>query len=118
MYAPPSTYRATVARMEALPIEVLLTGHEPVMDGAAASTFLEESAAACDRLEALTAEALSEGPGTLMELCRRVHAAYGGLPADRVRDLAMTVDGHLADLVAARRATISSGPPRVFQGVA
>ena len=103
--------------MEALPIAVLLTGHEPVMDGAAASTFLEESAAACDRLEALTAEALNEGPGTLMELCRRVHAAYGGLPADRVRDLAMTVDGHLGDLVAARRATISSGPPRVFQGV-
>ena len=83
------------------------------MDGAATSTFLEESAAACDRLEALTAEALIEGPGTLMELCGRVHAAYGGLPADRVRDLAMTVDGHLADLVAARRATSPRAAARV-----
>ena len=117
MYAPPATYRATVARMTALPVTRLLTGHEPVMDAAATATFLADSAAACDRFEVLTAEALAEGPGTLMELCGRVHAAYGGLPADRVRDLAMTVDGHLSDLVAARRATISSGPPRSFRSV-
>ncbi len=118
MYTPPATYRATVARLAALPVTVLLTGHEPVMDAASTAGFLAESAAACDRFEALTAEALAEGPGTLMELCSRVHAAYGGLPADRVRDLALTVDGHLADLVAARGAAISSGPPRMFRSTA
>ena len=117
MYTPPATYRATVARLAALPVTVLLTGHEPVMDGNGTATFLAESAAACDRFEALTAAALAAGPGTLMELCRRVHAAYGGLPDDRVRDLAVTVEGHLVDLVAARRAAISSGPPRSFRRV-
>ena len=115
MYAPPATYRATVARLAALPVELLLTGHEPVMDAAATAVFLAESAATCDRLERLTTEALQAGPGTLLQLCGRVHAAYGGLPADRVRDLALTVDGHLADLVAARRAEVSLGPPRVFR---
>jgi glyoxylase-like metal-dependent hydrolase (beta-lactamase superfamily II) len=115
MYAPPSIYRSTVARLGELPIVVLLTGHEPVMDAAATASFLADSAAACDRLEALTAEALAAGPATLMELCRRVHAASGGLPADRVRDLALTVDGHLADLVAAGKAEVSPGPPRFFR---
>ena len=117
MYAPPATYRSTLQRIGALPVVVLLTGHEPVMQTAATAAFLAESAAACDRLEALTAAALAEGPGTLMELCSRVHAAYGGLPADRVRDLALAVDGHLADLVANRKAEISPGPPRVFRSV-
>jgi hypothetical protein len=44
-----------------------------------------------------------------------VHAAYGDLPDDRVRDLALTIDGHLGDLAAARRAIVEDGPPRVFR---
>jgi glyoxylase-like metal-dependent hydrolase (beta-lactamase superfamily II) len=115
MYEPPGTYRETVARIAALPVRTLLTGHEPVMDATGAARFLAESAAACTRLEALTAAALAEGPATLMTLCARVHAAYGGLPDDRVRDLALTVDGHLGDLIAAGRATVAAGPPRVFR---
>lgn len=117
MYAPPATYRATLARLAGLPVALLLTGHEPVMDAAATAWFLAASAATCDRFETLTAEALAAGPGTLMQLCSRVHASFGGLPADRVRDLALTVDGHLADLVAAERADILSGPARVFRSV-
>jgi glyoxylase-like metal-dependent hydrolase (beta-lactamase superfamily II) len=115
MYAPPATYRETVSRLAALPVRTLLTGHEPVMDASGAARFLAESAAACTRLEALTAAALAEGPATLMTLCARVHAAYGGLPDDRVRDLALTVDGHVAELVAAGRAAVEPGPPRVFR---
>lgn len=118
MYAPPATYRATVARLAELPVELLLTGHEPVMDAAVAAAFLAESAATCDRFERLTAEALTVGPATLMQICGRVHAAFGGLPDDRIRDLALTVDGHLADLVAAGRAEVSPGPPRVFESAA
>jgi glyoxylase-like metal-dependent hydrolase (beta-lactamase superfamily II) len=115
MYAPPATYQDTVARVAALPIRLLLTGHEPVMDETGAAGFLAESAAACERLGALTAAALAEGPATLLGLCARVHAAYGDLPDDRVRDLALTIDGHLGDLVAARRAIVEAGPPRVFR---
>jgi glyoxylase-like metal-dependent hydrolase (beta-lactamase superfamily II) len=118
MYAPPATYRTTCARLAALGAEVLLTGHEPVLEGAAVGAFLAESAAAVDRLEALTAAAVEAGPATLMTLCARVHAAYGGLPDDRARDLALAVDGHLADLVAAGRVRVQPGPPRVFGGVA
>ena len=118
MYAPPTTYRATVARLAALDAQVLLTGHEPVMRGAAVGAFLAESAAAVDRLAALTAAAVTAGPATLMALCARVHAAYGGLPDDRARDLALAVDGHLADLVAAGRVRVEPGPPRVFGGMA
>ena len=50
-----------------------------------------------------------------MTLCARVHAAYGGLPDDRVRDLALTVDGHLGDLIAAGRAAVEPDSPRVFR---
>ena len=84
------------------------------MDGAAASTLPGGVDRRVRPPRGAHGRGAGRGPGTLMELCGRVHAAYGGLPADRVRDLAMTVDGHLADLVAARRATISPGPPRVF----
>jgi glyoxylase-like metal-dependent hydrolase (beta-lactamase superfamily II) len=115
MYAPPAAYRETVGKVADLPVRTLLTGHEPVMDATGAARFLAESAAACTRLEALTGAALAEGPATLMTLCARVHTAYGGLPDDRVRDLALTVDGHLGDLVAAGRATVAPGPPRVFR---
>jgi glyoxylase-like metal-dependent hydrolase (beta-lactamase superfamily II) len=115
MYAPPAAYRDTVERIAALPVRTLLTGHEPVMDATGAARFVSESAAACARLEALTAAALAEGPATLMALCARVHAAYGDLPDDRARDLALTVDGHLGDLLAARRAIVDPGPPRVFR---
>ena len=38
-------------------------------------------------------------PQTLLEICVRVHDAYGGLPPERAPDLGLTVDGHLAELV-------------------
>jgi glyoxylase-like metal-dependent hydrolase (beta-lactamase superfamily II) len=115
MYAPPATYRDTLSRVASLPIRTLLTGHEPVMESNAAAGFLADSAAACERLGALTAAALAEGPATLLGVCARVHAAYGDLPDDRVRDLALTVDGHLGDLLASGRAAVAEGPPRVFR---
>ncbi len=97
-------------------MRTLLTGHEPVMDatGGRAASWPSRPRP-CTRLEALTAAALTEGPATLMTLCARVHAAYGGLPDDRVRDLALTVDGHLGELLAAGRAVVEPGRPRVFR---
>jgi glyoxylase-like metal-dependent hydrolase (beta-lactamase superfamily II) len=118
MYAPPAAYRATVSRLAALGADLLLTGHEPAMTPAAAAAFLADSAAAARRLEELTADAVASGPATLMALCTRVHEAYGGLPSDRARDLALTVDGHLADLVACGRVRVAAGPPRRFEVVA
>ena len=50
MYAPPDIYRETIERVRALPVRVLATGHEPIIEGEAIEAFLEASlAAASDR---------------------------------------------------------------------
>ena len=97
------------------PVRILATGHEPILAGEAVAAFLDASRAASDRLAALVAAALDEAPRTLLELCGRVHGAYGGLPDERVADLALTVDGHLADLIAAERVVVTSDNPRRFR---
>ena len=115
MYGPPNDYRETIERVRGLPVRTLATGHEPILHNEAVEAFLDISRAASDRLAGLVEGALDDTPRTLMELCGRVHAAYGGLPDDRVADLALTVDGHLAELVAAGLAEVASGPPRRFR---
>jgi glyoxylase-like metal-dependent hydrolase (beta-lactamase superfamily II) len=118
MYAPPSAYRATIERVRELPVRVLATGHEPIQHGGAVSAFLDVSRAASDRLAALVADAVDGVPRTLLELCRRVQVAYGGLPDDRTADLALTVDGHLAELIGAELVMVTSGRPRRFRSQA
>jgi hypothetical protein len=51
----------------------------------------------------------------LLELCVRVHDAYGGLPPERAPDLALTVDGHLAELVDAGHAARSRERPTRYR---
>ena len=58
MYAPPATYRETIERVRALPMRLLATGHEPIIDGEAIAAFLDASRAASDRLAELVAAAL------------------------------------------------------------
>jgi hypothetical protein len=94
---------------------VLASGHEPVLRDDDVGAFLDASRAACERLAALVAAALDEAPRTLLELCARVHREYGGLPDERVADLALTVDGHLADLIAAELVVVTSDNPRRFR---
>jgi glyoxylase-like metal-dependent hydrolase (beta-lactamase superfamily II) len=115
MYGPPATYLETIERVRALPVRVLASGHEPILRDDAVGAFLDTSRTASDRLAELVAGALDENPRTLLELCGLVHAAYGGLPDDRTADLALTVDGHLADLVAAALADVASDNPRRFR---
>jgi glyoxylase-like metal-dependent hydrolase (beta-lactamase superfamily II) len=117
MYAPPDAYRATIERVRGLPVATFASGHEPILRGEEIATFLDASVAASDRLAGLVAAALDETPRTLLELCERVHGAYGGLPAERVADLALTVDGHLADLLAAELAVLASDHPRRFRSL-
>jgi hypothetical protein len=71
-----------------------------VIEGAGVGVFLDQSEHAVARIAALVEAALSDVPQTLLELCTRVHDAYGGLPPGRAPDLALTVDGHLGVLVA------------------
>ena len=118
MYAPPAAYRATIERVRSLPVRIFASGHEPILRDDGIGAFLDLSQAASDRIAVLVASALDESPQTLLEICGRVHAAYGGLPADGAAALAMTVDGHLDDLIAAELAVIASDNPRRFRSLA
>ena len=109
MYAPPRAYLETVARLEALRPSLILSGHEPPLEGADAVRFLAESRDAVNRLTALVREALV-GTRTLAELCDAVTAGYGDLPVDGAANVAMTVDGTLAEL----DVEVDPGPPRRF----
>jgi glyoxylase-like metal-dependent hydrolase (beta-lactamase superfamily II) len=109
MYAPPAAYLETIARLEALRPSLLLSGHEPPLEGDDATRFLAESREAVQRLSTLVREALV-GPRTLAELCEAVNESYGDLPVDGAANMAMTVDGTLAELDAA----VEPGPPRRF----
>jgi glyoxylase-like metal-dependent hydrolase (beta-lactamase superfamily II) len=115
MYAPPAAYRETIERVRSLSPRILASGHEPILCDEAIGSFLDAGRSASDRLAELVAAALDETPRTLLELCRLVHAAYGGLPQDRAPDLALTVDGHLADLMAADLVVVTSDNPRRFR---
>jgi glyoxylase-like metal-dependent hydrolase (beta-lactamase superfamily II) len=117
MYSPPAAYAETIERIRSLPVRVLASGHEPILEDEAIGAFLDASSAASDRLAGLVAAALDETPRTLLELCRLVHAAYGGLPGERVPDLALTVDGHVEDLLAAELAVLASDHPRRFRSL-
>ena len=116
MYAPPEAYRETIERVRALP--GAHARDRATSRSSATRRSRRSSTPAARRATGspqLVAAALDETPRTLLELCARVHAAYGGLPDERVADLALTVDGHLAELVAAGRADVASGDPRRFR---
>ena len=116
MYAPPAAYRETIERVRALPVRMLASGPRadpPRRDGRDVPRRQPRGRATGS--PQLVADALDEAPRTLLELCGRVHAAYGGLPDERVADLALTVDGHLAELIAAGRAEVASDNPRRFR---
>jgi glyoxylase-like metal-dependent hydrolase (beta-lactamase superfamily II) len=118
MYAPPAVYLDTIARLEALRPSLVLSGHEPPLEGEEAMRFLAESRTAANRLSALVRESLAGGrPRTLAEVCAAVADGYGGLPPDGATSLAMTVDGTLGELVTRREAELEPGPPRRFRGV-
>ena len=117
MYAPPAAYREhDRARARTARAARSRPGTSPILDGDGVGAFLDTSSAASDRLAAARRRRRStRRRATLLELCARVHAAYGGLPEERVADLALTVDGHLAELVAAGQRDVASGRPRRFR---
>jgi glyoxylase-like metal-dependent hydrolase (beta-lactamase superfamily II) len=94
MYAPPSAYRATIARLETLAPAMLVTGHWPLLEGEEIAAFLAASRAACDRMERLVRDAPTRELGPL---CAWTLEAWGGLPAGARDAIAMTVAGHLEE---------------------
>jgi glyoxylase-like metal-dependent hydrolase (beta-lactamase superfamily II) len=113
MYAPPAAYLETIARLEALRPSLILSGHEPPLEGGDAMRFLAESRDAAQRLSELVRAALA-GSRTLAELCAAVNERYGDLPGDGAANMAMTVDGTLAELAERGEVAVEPGPPRRF----
>jgi len=97
------TYRQTIARLAAASHDLLLTSHYPTMQGDAAATFLQQSAAFVDRLESLViAELRSTASAlTLQDLLASLNPIAGAWPAEGTEGaLAYPVAGHLEDLAA------------------
>lgn len=117
MYAPPGAYLDTIGRLESLRPDLIVSGHEPPLEGPEVACFLAASREAADRLSLLVRGTLGSLPRTLAELCSAVADSYGDLPPDGGTSLAMTVDGIVRDLVAAGEAEVESGPPRRFRKV-
>jgi glyoxylase-like metal-dependent hydrolase (beta-lactamase superfamily II) len=115
MYAPPGAYLDTIARLEALGPSLIISGHEPPLEGPEAAHFLVASREAAHLLSLLVRAALGPRPRTLAELCSAVADSYGNLSPHATTSLAMTVDGVLQDLVAGGQAEVESGPPRSFR---
>lgn len=117
----PPTYRyadaylGSIARIEALRPELLLTSHYPTMRGEAAAAFLAESRAYAERVDAVLLDDLkAKGPATTRDLLARVGPRLGPWPVERVLTaLAFPVMGHLERLEglgAVRRRQGGDGP--------
>ena len=104
----PPTYRfvdeylATVARLEALDRDLLLTAHYPVMRGDDVRAFLARSRGFADRLDALVKGALSGIEGlTFAELLGTLNPIAGEWPVEGTAGaLAFPVAGHLERQIA------------------
>jgi glyoxylase-like metal-dependent hydrolase (beta-lactamase superfamily II) len=94
MYAPPSAYLSTIARLEALAPTLLLCGHESPLEGEEALAFIAKSRAAAERIETLVRVALVAGLSTLAQICADVAERYGV----QTNDFAVTVHGILQEL--------------------
>lgn len=102
----PPTYRdidpylGSIQRLQALQPELLLTAHEPTMDGEAGRAFLAESRAFAETAEAVTLETLREaGPSRTADLLRQVGPRLGPWPVEETLGaLAFPIAGHLERL--------------------
>ncbi|CAN5692369.1 MBL fold metallo-hydrolase [soil metagenome] len=90
-----STYLATIARLEGLGAEWLLTSHYPVRQGPGVAEFLAESRAYTERVDAVLAEDLQVGPRTLRELTERLGPGLGEWPEAASAYLSYPLLGHL-----------------------
>jgi glyoxylase-like metal-dependent hydrolase (beta-lactamase superfamily II) len=91
-------YEATLDRVEAMDVDILLCAHEAPMSGAAVATFIDDSREAVRILEADVVNALRTGQETLGDLCQSVSTTYPGFSPDRWMDLAPSVSALLLDM--------------------
>jgi glyoxylase-like metal-dependent hydrolase (beta-lactamase superfamily II) len=103
--APPSyryldTYLTTIQRLQSLDVDILLTGHFPVMRGPAAAQFLAESRAFCERYETELGEYLQSTPEprSLRQAIDHLSPRLGGWPQEARDQMSYSLLGHLESL--------------------
>lgn len=101
-------YEATLDRVEAMDVDILLCAHEAPMTGTAVANFIEDSREAVRLLEANVRQALTGGAESLANVCQAVGGTYPGLSPDRWMDLAPSVSALLLDLQATGNVTVDS----------
>ena len=101
----PPTYRyveeyvATIARLQVMPIEILLTSHYGTYEGPAAAAFLDDTLAYVDRVDQVLRDALAAHPGsTLAELVASLGPVLGEWPEAASQLLCYPLLGHLERL--------------------
>jgi glyoxylase-like metal-dependent hydrolase (beta-lactamase superfamily II) len=110
-------YRATIAEIERNAPAWLLASHEPVMDMAAARTFLAESREYADRLERRAIDALRAAtePLTTRMLIDELAPGMGTWPRDAWMFLANGLIGPLEAAVEDGRVRAVAGTPMLWE---
>lgn len=118
-YRDVAPYRATIAALAGRSPAWLLASHEPVMDAAAARSFLAESLDYTDRLEDAALSALGEAvvPLTTNDLIERLAPLMGTWPRDAWMFLANGLVGHLEAAVEDGRVRTVAGTPMRWEVV-
>jgi len=112
-YVDIAAYEATIAKLQELQPQRLLTAHYAPMEGEQATAFLRESAAFVERTRAAVAAAVRRsGTATLGGLLADLNPALGPFTS-MANELAGPVRAHLDELVAAGKAELVDGsaPP-------
>jgi glyoxylase-like metal-dependent hydrolase (beta-lactamase superfamily II) len=91
------TYLSTIRYFEHLPIEVLYTGHWPVMRGEEVKDFLSESRRTVEFVDRAILRSLQKNPAglTMKELINTVAEAVGDWPDDGVFLAMFPIKGHM-----------------------
>ena len=91
------TYLSTIRYFEHLPIEVLYTGHWPVMRGEEVKDFLSESRRTVEFVDRAILRSLQKHPAglTMKELINTVAEAVGDWPDDGVFLAMFPIKGHM-----------------------
>ncbi len=118
-YRDVAPYRATIAALARRSPAWLLASHEPVMDAAAAKSFLAGSLDYTGRLEDAALSALGEAvePCTTNDLIERLAPLMGAWPRDAWMFLANGLVGHLEAAVEDGRVRTVAGTPMRWEVV-
>jgi glyoxylase-like metal-dependent hydrolase (beta-lactamase superfamily II) len=114
-YRRPAPYLASIAHLETLRPELLLTAHEPIMDAAAGARFLALSRSFAEELVATALMTLErDGPQTTWQLIERLAPQVGAWHEGTWMFLANGLVGHLEEAEAEGLVSRDDGTPVVW----